>query len=273
MTTYFDPNDPPPIQVTVFPTQPDALLVRARVVQTIRIPPLLPPFDRSSVAAAFAAHDIPAHVVETTPVSVQRSKRYKEAEIRVAQSAEKEAKRAEKEAKRARLAAEADMERLKKELAKAKAELQEARHPRGTRVHVSTSPAAITDEQKRAELVLAQSKVVAEITLLKQSLNKQSLAPADAAEKQQRLDDLRAVARVLPHEIQVLKARIAVKATAAIVLPQHQSFILQDATNADCRRFVAIAEEILGAETTDEIWGQIARERQVADVFEKKRDA
>jgi hypothetical protein len=266
MTTYFDPNDPPPLQVTVFPTQPDALLVRTRVAQTIRIPPLLPPFDRSSVAAAFAAHDIPAHVVETTPASVQRSKRDKEAEIRVAQNAEKEAKRA-------RLAAEADVERLKKELAKAKTELQEAHHPRGTRVNVSTSPAAITDEQKRAELVLTQSKVVAEITLLKQSLNKQSLAHADAAEKQQRLDDLRAVARALPHEIQVLKARIAVKATVAIVLPQHRSPVLQDATDAACRRFVAIAEEILGAETSDEIWGQIAHERHAADVSETERDA
>jgi len=275
VTTYFDPNDPPQLQVTVFPTRPDALLVRAVGAQEFWVPPLRLPLDRPSVAAAFAAHDIPAQVVETTPDTVTRSQRDARATISVARSAEKDAQRgrevaeasekrarsamaaaetAAKDARRAQLEAEAKLDSAKQQIAVLKVKLSDATAPPGPRVNLSAT--AHTDAQRRDELVRAKIKTESEITQLNKLLRAEVLAITNRAEKQQRLDDLRVAAHAIDRELRELKARFAVK-TAARTRPHPTA---ASATPDAARRFVEIARPLLGPEMADEVWRQIERE-------------
>ena len=174
----FDPNDPRPLRIMIFPDKPQTILIHVPEGQTLWLPTLATPFDLDAVCKALDDRDVPHVSIEGDPGRWWRN-----------------ATQLENEEKAERLSIQ------KQEQAE-------------RRVRITLSPKATTIESQRAELILEKQKADDEIRQLKAQIGKAKtdaytsgtyLPPLVFQTKQQRLVDLQAVSLALQGRLAELR--------------------------------------------------------------------
>lgn len=165
----FDPNDPRPLRIMIFPDNPQTILIHVPEGQSLWLPILATPFDLDAICQALDDRDVPHVTTEGDPGRWWRN-----------------ASQQENEEKADRLN-------------------QQKHEEVARRVHITTSPNATTIEKQRAELMLEKVKADEEIRQLKAEISKAKadaysgtyLPPLVFQTKRQRLADLQTVSLAL----------------------------------------------------------------------------
>lgn len=174
----FDPNDPRPLRITIFPDKPQTILIYVPQGQELWLPTLKTPFDLDAICEALDVRDVPHVTTEGDLGKWWRNAAQQENE----EKAERVNQQKQQEAAR--------------------------------RVRIMTSPQATTIEKQRLELVREKEKADEEIRLLKAEIAKAKadaytsgayLPPAVFQAKQQRLGDLQTVSIALQGKLTALR--------------------------------------------------------------------
>lgn len=177
----FDPNDPRPLRIMIFPDKPQTILIHVPDGQELWLPLLKTPFDLDVLCKALDDRDLPHVTTEGDPGRWWRNATQMEND---------------EKAERTNQLKQTMAERM---------------------VQITTSPKATTIEKQRAELVLEKQKADDEIRQIKAQIGKAKsdaytsgtyLPPLIFQQKQQRLADLQAVSLALQGRLSELRQQL-----------------------------------------------------------------
>ena len=219
----FDPNDPRPLRIMIFPDKPQTILIHVPEGQSLWLPSLATPFDLDVICQALNDRDVPHVTTEGDPGRWWRNASQQE-----------------------------DEETAKR--------LNQQKHEEvARRVRITTSPNATTIEKQRAELMLEKVKADEELRQLKAEISKVKanaytsgtyLPPLLFQTKRQRLADLQTVSLALQGRLGELRQQQKMQ---NVELSNEKEKSRQD-------RFIKKAKRYLSRDQFLTIWAEVNAE-------------